>query len=438
MKYEECMKIEILKILAVVFVLLAGTKAFSQNENDFDYWFEDHSLRVDFVLNGNDKTESFVLKQLKKQEYWAGTLSLSTTESPMGNYRFCVYDSASNKLLYSQGFCSLFQEWQATPEAKQRQESYYHVSLFPFPKRTVIYKFEKRAYDDGLFHVVHSEVINPNNYFIHQEKPLSYPVRKIAHSGNHHKKVDIAFLAEGYTSKDMKKFRADVEKVWNYICSISPFDANKEQFNIWAVESPSEEQGTDVPGEGIYRNTIFNSTFYTFNTDRYLTTTDMKSMHDAAAGVPADQIFVLVNTERYGGGGFYNFYSMTSVDNSYALKVAIHEFGHGFAGLADEYFDSEVAYEDYYNRKVEPWEPNITTLVDFGSKWKSMIEESTPQPTPRTDEFYHTLGLFEGGGYMSKGVYSPVQDCRMKSNVPKGFCPVCEKAIQKTIESYTK
>jgi IgA peptidase. Metallo peptidase. MEROPS family M64 len=164
----------------------------------------------------------------------------------------------------------------------------------------------------------------------------------------------------------------------------------------------------------------------------------MKSIHDQAASVPYDQLYVLVNSTRYGGGGFYNFLNLTTVDHALSPKVFIHEFGHGFAGLGDEYYNSEVAYENYYNLEVEPWEPNLTTLVNFASKWKDLVDKSTPMPTPRTADYTGKVGVFEGGGYMTKGIYSPAEDCRMKSNAPQDFCPVCQRAIRETILLNTK
>jgi hypothetical protein len=236
----------------------------------------------------------------------------------------------------------------------------------------------------------------------------------------------------------MEKFREDAKRVTQYLFDEEPFKSEKEKFNVSAVLTPSPESGTDIPGEHIYKNTRFNSTFYTFDVSRYLTTSDMKNILDAAALVPYDQIYVLVNTERYGGGGFYNFVSVCTADNSLTKEVFVHEFGHGFAGLGDEYYTSDVAYEDFYNLKIEPWEPNITTLVNFGSKWKSMVKESVEIPTPRTAKYENTVGVYEGGGYMSKGIYSPFIDCQMKSNTAKGFCPVCAESIKKVIQFYSE
>jgi hypothetical protein len=172
--------------------------------------------------------------------------------------------------------------------------------------------------------------------------------------------------------------------------------------------------------------------------DRYLTTPETRAMYDIAANVPYDMIFVLVNSKRYGGGGFYNHYGQSTVDHQLSEIVAIHEFGHQFAGLADEYYTSEITYSDFYNLKFEPWEPNITTNIDFNSKWKNLVTPGTPIPTPRTEQYKDACGMFEGGGYLAKGIYSPMMDCRMKSNDAPGFCPACREAIRKMIGFYAE
>jgi hypothetical protein len=204
------------------------------------------------------------------------------------------------------------------------------------------------------------------------------------------------------------------------------------------VASVSAEEGTDMPGEEIWKNTILNTNFYTFKVSRYLTTCDYKTVCDVAAPVPYDQIFILVNIDRYGGGGMYNNYCVGSTGGFAPGKVMVHEFGHGFAGLGDEYYSSEVAYEEYYNLSVEPWEPNLTTLVNFESKWADMVDPGTPIPTPAEEPYLDKTGVFEGGGYVAKGVYRPAIDCRMKSNEAEGFCEVCKRAIVRMIKYYTE
>lgn len=431
------------KSVFLALMLFTGLTSFTLKDflplNEFSYYFESSSLRVDYYLTGDADSETFVLQQLKKEQYWGGPNRIANNLEPdLGNYRFSVYDSITNKLLFRKGFCSLFQEWQTTLEAKTKQASYYHVNMMPFPKKTIKYKLEKRSFNDGEFYNVHEQYINPTTFFIINESPTPYKVIQVAGNNKPKKRIDIAFIAEGYTKDEMGKFKSDVKKTWNYITSISPFSEYKELFNVYAVESPSVESGTDVPGEHIFKNTILNSTFYTFNTPRYLTTSDIKSLHDAAAVTPYDHLFVLINSERYGGGGFYNYYSCTTSDHGYSLKVAIHEFGHGFAGLGDEYYTSDVAYEGMYNLSVEPWEPNITTLVDFDSKWKDMVHPEMEVPTPRNYDLRDSVGVYEGGGYTAKGIYSPFQDCRMKSNIPDSFCPVCSRAIERVINYYTQ
>jgi hypothetical protein len=202
---------------------------------------------------------------------------------------------------------------------------------------------------------------------------------------------------------------------------------------VWAVGLSSEESGTDVSGKGIFKHTALNSGYYTFGLDRYLTTPDMKSIRDAVWNVPCDAIFILVNAETYGGGGMYNFYAMGTADNARTASVFVHEFGHSFAGLADEYFTSTVAYdENFYNLKLEPWEPNITTLVDFDSKWKDLLPEATPIPTPADEAHEDALGVYEGGGYLAKGIYRPKVHCMMRDYGP--FCPACDRAVQRMID----
>ena len=263
-------------------------------------------------------------------------------------------------------------------------------------------------------------------------------VTKIYGTGDPHNSVDLAFLAEGYKSDEMGKFRNDVKKMADYLFAEAPFSEYKDKFNIWAVESVSQDSGTDIPGENIYVNTALNSSFYTFNIDRYLTTQDIKSVNDYAAAVPHDYIIILINSSRYGGGGVYNYYVGTTTDHPLSPKVFVHEFGHGFAGLADEYYSSSVAYDEFYPLNVEPWEPNITTLVNFDSKWKKMISKDTPIPTPAEEKYSSVTGLFEGGGYSAKGIYRSEMDCRMKSNNTKGYCAVCRNALKEMIEFYTK
>lgn len=413
-------------------LLSAFQVAFAQNI-DYEQFFTDACLRIDYEMVGRRDTEFVVLKGLMEQGQWAGTKTISGQPAQLGNYRFSLIDSLSGRLIYSNGFSGLFNEWQQSPAALTTTASFYHVNLTPMPRRTVLFRLERTNYSTPGHSTVAEFYINPKSKFIRREsvKPLKYTVVQGGDDVNG--KIDIAFLAEGYTAEQMDKFRADVSRFWKYMSGVEPYSSHKDRFNVYAVESPSAESGTDIPNQGIFRNTAMNFTFSTFDVDRYLTSFDLKSIHDIAAVVPYDHIIIIVNTAEYGGGGFYNFYSSCVADHDLSLRVLVHEFGHAFAGLADEYFYADEANEEMYSLKREPWEPNLTTLVDFDSKWKPMLDAQTPVPTPRTKDYLGKIGVFEGGGYQTKGIYSPFQDCIMRSNTPKTFCPVCRKAILKAM-----
>jgi hypothetical protein len=402
-------------------------------QENFSKYFQKKSLRFDFLLGGNSKEVRVYPQQMKQEPHWAGSLKNLTDTFNYGTYRFQVYDVESGNLLYSKGFSTLFQEWQTTAEAKITDKTFYQAVFFPFPKNKVRLNIEARQWE-GNFKSIFETEINPANYFILKETP--HPYESVANSKEWETggKVDLVILAEGYTAEEMDKFVEDAKRVSGYLFDEEPFKSNREKFNVTALLTPSVDSGTDIPGENVYKNTMFNATFYTFDLDRYLTTSDMKSIYDAAASVPYDHIYILVNSERYGGGGFYNFLSVCTSDNQLTKEVFVHEFGHGLAGLGDEYYNSSVAYEDFYNLEIEPWEPNLTTLVEFDNKWKQMLDSSTPVPTPRETKYSGTVGVFEGGGYLVKGIYSPMMDCRMKSNNAKAFCPVCTHAIQQVID----
>ncbi len=416
-------------LLGMQVLLFAGTPP--------QVFVSDSALRVDYLLTGTDTTAEVLFGQIKKEPAYGGSPEKLTSGPDYGTYRYRLYERSTGKLIFSRGFCPLFQEWQTTGEAKKMKRSFYQVARLPYPRVQVKFTVEQRK-KDGSFGTIASLDIDPDDYFILNEVPSSGQVVQILQNGPPSARVDIVFLPEGYRQEEMDKFIGDVNRMAGYLFAADPFSQRKQDFNLYAVKVPSVESGTDVPGERIYRNTAFNSTFYTFDIARYLTSSDMKSIHDAASAVPFDHIVLLVNSDRYGGGGFYNFLTVTTAGHSLTPQVLVHEFGHAFAGLADEYYTSDVAYEEYYRLDVEPWEPNITTLVEFDRKWKSMLHKKTPVPTPRNESFAHTLGVFEGGGYVAKGIYSPMMDCRMKSNAAPGFCPVCKQAILEAIDRHCR
>ena len=400
-------------------------------------YFTDKVLRFDFMLAGNSQKTAVYPVGMKEEPFFAGSKTNLVNTLATGNFKYEIFDLAQNKPIYSKAFCTLFQEWQTTAEAKTIEKSFYEVATMPFPKEKVRFVLSKRE-RNGLFSELYETLIDPASYFITKEKPVNVNVTKISGSGDPHTSVDLAFIAEGYTADEMEKFREDVRQMTGYLFAEAPFSDFKDKFNIWAVEAVSQDSGTDIPGESIYASTALNSTFYTFDIDRYLTTQDIKSVNDFAAAVPHDNIIILINSTRYGGGGVYNYYTGTTTGHQLSPKVFIHEFGHGFAGLADEYYSSSVAYEEFYPLDVEPWEPNITTMVSFDSKWKNLIGKDIPVPTPAEEKFKDVTGLFEGGGYSAKGIFRSELECRMKSNSPKGFCTVCRNAVREMIETYIK
>jgi len=280
--------------------------------------------------------------------------------------------------------------------------------------------------------------IDPGSIFVESNLTYDFPAKKILDNGVPASHIDVAFVAEGYTLEQMVDFEADVKEFSEHLFMEEPFTEHRDKFNIWAVCAESEDEGTDIPGDGIWKNTILNTNFYTFGSERYLMTYDFSLVSDVVANVPYDQIFILVNTEKYGGGGVYNNYCVGSSGNPYSLVVMVHEFGHGFGGLGDEYYASTTAYEDFFDLTVEPWEPNLTTMVDFDSKWADLVAEDVPIPTPAEAEYLDKTGVFEGGGYVWKGVFRPAYDCRMKSNEAEGFCEACKRVLTEMIRHYTE
>jgi hypothetical protein len=406
-------------------------------QSDFDRYFTNKVLRFDYQLAGNSQKTVVYPGCMKEEPFFGGSKTQLTDPFNYGNLKYEVFDAADNTLIYSRDFCTLYQEWQTTAEAKVIERSFYEVATMPYPKNKIRFVLSMRE-RNGSFSKLYETAIDPNDYFIRKEQTANASYSKIYYAGDPATNVDLAFIAEGYTATEMGKFRDDVKKMADILFAEAPFSQFKDKFNIYAVEAISAESGTDIPGEKSYVNTALNASFYTFDLDRYLTTQDMKSVNDYAAVVPHDNIIVIINSNKYGGGGVYNYYSGTTVGHPLSPKVFVHEFGHGFAGLADEYYSSEVAYEEFYPLKVEPWEPNITTMVNFDAKWKKLIAKETPIPTPDEEKYSNVTGLFEGGGYSAKGIFRSEQDCRMKSNSPKGYCSVCRDAIKKMIEFYTK
>lgn len=415
-------------------IILIFLFVFLKTHAQYSNYFSDAALRIEYVIAGNHDSQKVFVHALRKSAQWGGPQKNLTDTFGYGHYRVSVYDSVSSKLIFQRGFSSLFREWQDTPEAYITERAWNEVAVIPYPLKTVKIEIERRD-KKNLFQPLYSSYINPAKDRI--SKDISaIPVFDVQVKGKASEKVDIVFVPDGYTKEEMKKFREDVKRFSGYLMKSKPFSENADNFNIRAVELPSAESGTDIPADEIWKNTAVSSSFYTFEMERYLNVFDMWSLYEATSGVPQDVVFVIVNSAKYGGSGIYNYYAVSSSDNIYSEYVAVHEFGHCFGGLGDEYYDKSTTYTEYYPFDVEPWEPNLTTMVDFGRKWKTLIDKSTPVPTPSDEKYLKTVGVFEGGGYTSKGVYRPCVDCTMKTNKPDNFCPVCRAALKRMIDYY--
>ncbi|NPA45154.1 MAG: peptidase M64 [Chlorobi bacterium] len=424
------MKVQILSFLILISFNLKA-------QINFDKYFIDKSMRFDYNIGGNKNETKVFYNKIKEEPFWGGSTKNLIDTFNFGDFRIQVFDKKSNKLIYSRGYSNLYYEWIDTEEAKQTSRSFYESVTFPFPKNTILLKIEMRN-KNLVFKTLFEKEINPNSISIIKDKQIKYKTQKLHYSEEHHKKLDIVIIPDGYTKEELNKFHKDSKRFIKYFFEVEPFKSNKDKVNFWAVDAFSEESGTDIPGDTIWKNTVINTHFYTFGWERYLTTQDIEELRNIAAYVPYDQIYILVNTAKYGGGGIYNYYNLCSADHKQSGRVFTHEFGHAFAALGDEYDYGYNKAEDIYNMNVELWQANITNLVDFDSKWKDLIKKDTPIPTPDSLIYKNKVGVFEGAGYVKKKIYRPAYDCKMRSNNTDNFCPVCYRTVFKMLMFYSE
>ena len=437
------------KIKTTLVLMTMSASAWSANvaSNDFNENFCDSTLRIDYIFSGDYKTQQISLDKLNLMPRWYGKRKHLGKLPVQGNGQITVYKHGTSEILYCNSFSTLFQEWQSYDEAKKLSRAFENVFLIPMPKTIVDVKVDLRNNRHEVIGTM-THTIDPSDILIHRigfkDKTPYITIQEAADTTNC---IHIAYVAEGYKHGEMKTFIEDAKTATEAIFEHEPFKSMRNRFNIVAVESISADSGTSEPSKGIWRNTALGSHFDTFYSNRYLTTLNLKDLHNTLAGIPYEHIIVLVNTPEYGGGGILNSYNLAMTHHPYYKQVVVHEFGHSFAGLADEY-----AYEQeqipMYPHDVEPWEKNITTLVDFHDKWESLITSTTPVPTPlnyiqKAESKKHkaqsdAVGVYEGAGYSLKGVYRPMKDCRMRSNLYKEFCPACQKALRELIDFYTK
>ena len=418
-------------------VVVAATTLSAQH---YDSYFADRTLRNDFIFAGNSQIQQVFLRQMLSWEGWAGRRVNLDQVALGGNGQLTMTDCASGKVIYRTSFSSLFQEWLSGDEAKTTNKGYEFTILTPLPLAEAEVCVTLR---NSLQEVVASlnYRINPTDILIRNvDGTPTTPHRLLHQSGPASEKIDVAIIAEGYTAEEMELFRADAQATVDAILSYEPFKSMADKFNFVAVESASTDSGVSSPREKIWRNTAVGSHFDTFYSARYLTTSEVFRLYDLLNGLDYEHLVILANTDTYGGGGIYNSYTLTTAHHSHFAPVVVHEFGHSFGGLADEYFyENDDVLLLAYPASVEPWEQNITTLADFESKWADMLPEGTAIPTKVTPERTknYTVGVYEGGGYQFKGVYRPADICRMRDNVATQFCPVCQRALARIIDFHT-
>jgi hypothetical protein len=419
-------------------ILFLNSNGLCGTASDFETVFGDGTLRVDLIHSGTSIDEEYAIRSVIKQSNWAGpTVNLVPT-GDMGKYRVDLYDKTTGNLIYRHGFSSLFGEWQTTGEASTTRRAFEETLEFPYPKKSIDLEISSRNKKGEMVRVF-SAAIDPNSHLI--GRPVTNPgvkVHEILLSGESSEKLDLLILGDGYTLTERVKFKNDCEHIADRFLGTAPFDSLRDKINVRAIMIPSAESGIDEPRKGIFRDTPFGMSFNTFDSPRYCMTEAIWAIHDAAAAAPHDAILVMGNSSRYGGGAIFNFYTAFISDNEFDDYLCVHEFGHGFSGLGDEYYSSQVSFNEFYPRGVEPWEPNITALLDPEHvKWAHFVDKDTPIPTPADNPNYgDKTGAFEGAGYAAKGLYRPAVDCKMFSKGQQEFCAVCRQAVVDMILFY--
>ena len=493
------MKKSWLVLFTIIFALALAARAQTPPAS-FAADFLDKAMRIDLYHVGDAKEETITLDQIYQEGIWPSTYTHLVDPYDYGRTVVKVYDVASNRLLYANGCDDMFSEYRTTTPALNGVKRVFERSVrIPYPKRPVLVVIEGRD-KKNILHPIFSTNIDPADYHILRETTAAGDfVYEALRSGDPHDKVDFVFLAEGYTAEDKDKFKADVDKMTAFLFTVEPYKTAKARFNVRGVFRPSAERAMDEPRQGVYKKTVLDASFNAFDLDRYMLIEKDHRMHEIAAQVPYDVIIVLVNSKRYGGGSIAFDYCVSTTDNERSKQVFVHELGHSFGFLADEYYTSEVAYNDFYPKGVEPLEPNITALLDPDRvKWKDLLSPGIGVPTEygkdgieaaqaelqknrkaRADEIaaakkkglseadlkkiqdkyaeadkapakqiadikakYASLndkvGVFEGAGYAAHGLYRSQIACIMISNPKDEFCAACRWAIGRMIDYYSK
>jgi len=463
-----------LKKFLCLFVLLCAGTAFAAPA----------TIRLDYYHSGDASHEIFSLDRFVVEPLpWPGNPQKPIDDTNLGKYYFEIIDRNTNHILYSRGFASVYGEWETTDEAKEINRTYHESLRFPAPESPVQIVLKKRDARNA-FREIWSVLLDPKDMFIDRSEPrFSYPVMGIQKNGDPTTKVDFLILGDGYTSAELGKFEKDARRLIDILFATSPFKERRNDFNVWAICPPANESGISRPSTGIYRKNPVGSSYDAFGSERYILTFDNKAFREIASLAPYEFVEILANNQTYGGGGIFNLYSTVAADSLWAPYVFVHEFGHHFAGLADEYYTSDVAYAPSANR-IEPWEPNATALLDPANfKWKDLVAADTPVPTSWNKEAFENysheiqkrrrqiraerkpesemdalfneekahetsalgsekyagkVGAFEGAIYEAKGYYRPQVDCIMFTRDEVPFCAVCRHALEMVINLYSR
>jgi hypothetical protein len=441
------------------------------------------TMRVDYLHTGTASEEHFSVERVVVEPLaWPGNPAHAVDDTNLGKYFFEVVEPSSGRVLYSRGFASVYGEWEETPEAKQKQQTFSESFRFPTPAAPVEIHLKKRDAKNA-FVEIWKVPVDPR-----QASPAGPPATpagplvEIEKHGPPSQKVDFLILGDGYTAAERGKFERDARRLVDILFSNSPFRERRNDFNVWALCPAATESGISRPSTGIHRASPVGASYDAFGSERYILTSENKAMREIAAFAPYEFVEILTNSNTYGGGGIFNLYSTVAADSLWAPYIFIHEFGHHFAALADEYYTSDVAFEAATDR-IEPWEPNVTALRDPSSlKWRDLVKPGTPLPTPWSKEPFETasreyqakrrkiraerrpeqemdalfseekkieskllssdaqstkVGAFEGAMYEGKGYYRPEEDCVMFTRDEVPFCAVCQRALSRIIDLYT-
>lgn len=449
---------------------------------NFSDFFTNKTMRVDYFHTGNSETEHFSIDKILSDGQWYGSKKVLIDELELGYFFLEVIDQETKTLLYSRGFSSVFGEWQMTPEAEKEWGTFHETIRFPWPVKPVTIRLKKRDHLNQ-FQAIWTYNIDPTSRMVNPAD-IKHPEEVVAihQSGDPNEKLDLVLLGDGYTAKEMDKFIADAKRVAGYLLNAEPYKSRQNDINIWAVKTPSQESGVSRPHPGVFKRTALSAHYSSFDSERYVLSYDNKTIRNAASAAPYEFTSILINEQTYGGGGIYKLYTTNAVDNKFAEYLMIHEMGHHLADLADEYYSSSTAYEAPAI-DVEPYETNVTALLDKDNlKWKDLVEDGTPIPTPwnkeefdkfsyevqkergklraakveesvmedffmkahykqdtffMAEEYKDKIGAFEGAKYNQHGLYRSQLDCIMYTRHTK-HCKVCQRSISKVIDQYSK